>query len=97
MDEGDLYDVITEYGDRYAAIYSNYVYTEKIFYDEETIGKLATTASDAYDKVVDDYTQFIDSYVGGTYNVALLRNTRKSAKAFAVAVEALEKALMAQA
>lgn len=96
MTDDDLYEIINEYGERFVALYSNYAYIEKMVSDE-AIGKLATEASDAYDKVVDDYSQFIDSYIGGNYSVALLRNTRRSAKAFALAVEALEKALMTQA
>lgn len=96
MTDDDLYEVINEYGERFVALYSNYAYMEKMISDEAVM-KLATEANDAYDKVVDDYSQFIDSYVGGNYSVALLRNTRKSAKTFALAVEALEKALMTQA
>lgn len=96
MTDEDLYEVINEYGERFVALYSNYAYMEKMISDEAVM-KLATEANDAYDKVVDDYSQFIDSYVGGNYSVALLRNTRKSAKTFALAVEALEKALMTQA
>ncbi|MBD5128819.1 MAG: zinc ribbon domain-containing protein [Ruminococcaceae bacterium] len=96
MTDDDLYDVINEYGERFVALYSNYEYMDKMISDE-SIMKLVTETNDAYDKVVDDYSQFIDSYINGNYSVALLRNTRKSAKAFALAVEALEKALMTQA
>lgn len=96
MSDNDLYDVLDEYANRYIAIFADYNNTTKIFSDEE-LTKLSTAAGDAYDKAADDYTQFIDTYVGGNYSVALLRNARKSTKAFAFAVEELEKALMAEA
>lgn len=96
MTDNDLYEVINEYGERYLAVLTNYDNALKIAGDTE-LGKLSGTAEDTYNKVVDDYVQFIESYSDGNYSVALLRNVRKSAKAFALAVEALEKALTAQA
>jgi len=95
MTEMELTEVLTEYESRYIAIYDNYDYDR--LYSDEAIVSLIDTADAACDKAVDDYVQFIESYVGGNYSVALLRNFRKSTKAFAVAVEELEKALMSQA
>ncbi len=96
MTDDDLYEIINEYGERYLAVLTNYENAMKIASDVE-LGKLSDTAETTYNKVVDDYVQFIESYSDGNYSIALLRNVRKSAKAFALAVEALEKALMTQA
>ncbi len=95
MTETELTEVLTEYESRYISIFDNYDYDR--LYSDEAIVSLIDTADAACDKAVDDYVQFIESYVGGNYSVALLRNLRKSTKAFAVAVEELEKALMSQA
>lgn len=96
MTEAEISDVLNEYEERYLSIFSNYSNIEKI-YSDKALEKLSDAADAAYDKAVDDYIQFVDSYAGGNYSVALLRNLRKSTRAFAVAVEALEKALTAQA
>ncbi len=47
---------------------------------------------DAYEDAVDDYENLNDVYQAGSLELSLLRKSRKSTKAFAEAVEALENA-----
>lgn len=85
-------EVLDEYETRYLTL----------LFDDETLAKIFSDSSleamydaceTAYDKVLDDYNQFVDD---NKFNVALLRNLRKSTKAFAVAVEKLEQAVQVQ-
>lgn len=94
MTDDELMDVLDEYETRFLALFTEDTLT-KIFSDPQ-LEALYNTTDDAYYKVIDDFDQFTSAYLDGSYNVGLLRNLRSSTKAFAVAVEALEKAVQVQ-
>ena len=94
MTDDELVDVLDEYETRFLALFTEDTLT-KIFSDPQ-LEALYNTTDDAYYKVIDDFDQFTSAYLDGSYNVGLLRNLRSSTKAFAVAVEALEKAVQVQ-
>lgn len=91
MTDAELIGVLDEYEMRYLALFTEEILT-KIFTDP-ALEAMYNECESAYSKVVDDCTQFLDKYAEGNYSVAILRNLRKSTKAFTVAVEKLEKAV----
>ncbi len=86
MTDDDLIEVLMEYDDRYLTLIYN-----------DDVNALYNECETTYNKAYDDFYQLLDTYSGGSYNVAILRNLRKSVKAYAVAVEKFEKAVQSQA
>ncbi len=97
MSDDDLIEVLTEYDERYLTlIYNDEVYAK--VESDPAVNALYNACETAYDKAYDDFGQLLDTYTSdGLYNVAILRNFRKSVKAYAVAVEKFEKAVQSQA
>ncbi len=96
MTDDDLIEVLMEYDDRYLTlIYNDDVYAK--VESDPAVNALYNECETTYNKAYDDFYQLLDTYSGGSYNVAILRNLRKSVKAYAVAVEKFEKAVQSQA
>lgn len=96
MSVDELATLLTDYDARYLTlIYNDEVYAK--VESDPAVNALCNACETAYDKVYDDFYQFLDTYGDGSYNVGLLRNFRKSVKAYAIAVEKFEKAVQAQA
>ncbi len=96
MTDEELAAVLTEYDDRYIALAYNDEIYEKVMSDPALL-ELYNECEKAYEDAYDDFEQLIDSYTGGVYNIGILRNLRKSTKAYAIAVEKFEKAVQPQA
>lgn len=97
MSDDALIEVLTEYDGRYLTlIYNDEVYAK--VESDPAINALYNACETAYDKAYDDFGQLLDTYTSdGLYNIGILRNFRKSVKAYAVAVEKFEKAVQSQA
>ncbi len=96
MTDDDLIEVLMEYDDCYLTlIYNDDVYAK--VESDPAVNALYNECETTYNKAYDDFYQLLDTYSGGSYNVAILRNLRKSVKAYAVAVEKFEKAVQSQA
>lgn len=80
--------ILLEYEDRYVTLVEDNGSVDfsgaAMSYGEECF--------DAYEDAVDDYENLNDAYQSGSLELSLLRKSRKSTRAFAEAVEALEKA-----
>lgn len=80
--------ILLEYEDRYVTLVEDNGSVDfkgaAMLYGEECF--------DAYEDAVDDYENLNDAYQAGSLELSLLRKSRKSTKAFAEAVEALENA-----
>lgn len=96
MSEEELAAVLTEYDNRYIAlIYNDEVYSRAM--TEPEIITLYNECERAFEEVYDDFEELTDSYSNGVYNLGILRNLRKTTKAYAIAVEKFEKAVQSQA
>ena len=90
MSFDELYNVIIDLEDRLINIA---LYNYDVIYDDEELAAIFEEASDAYDKVYEDYVAINDSMESGSLPVQLMRNLRKSTEALAKAVDALEAAV----
>ena len=86
----ELYDVIIDLEERLINIA---LYNYDVIYEDEELTAIFEEASDAYDKVYEDYVAINDSMESGSLPVQLMRNLRKSTEALAKAVDALEAAV----
>ena len=78
-----------EYEVRYYSVLEQY---SDIFNRDTEINALAGETGTKYETALDDYDNLYDVYQAGSLNLSLLRKSRKSTQAFALSVEALEKA-----
>ena len=90
MSFDELYNVIIDLEDRLINIA---LYNYDVIYEDEELTAIFEEASDAYDKVYEDYVAINDSMESGSLPVQLMRNLRKSTEALAKAVDALEAAV----
>lgn len=90
LDTYDLMFVLIEYENRYSDAISSRGF---ISISNPSVEALADSAEEAYETAADDFNNYMDKYNAGHMELGLLRQSRKSAKAFALAVEELEEAL----
>lgn len=96
MTDEELAAILTEYDNRYITLaYNDEIYARVM--SDPALTALYNECERTYEDAYDDFEQLIDSYSDGVYNIGILRNLRKSTKAYAVAVEKFEKAVQSQA
>lgn len=89
LDFKSLSLILMEYEVRYYSVLEQY---SDIFNRDTEINALAGETGTKYETALDDYDNLYDVYQAGSLNLSLLRKSRKSTQAFALSVEALEKA-----
>lgn len=89
LDFSSLTLILMEYEVRYYSVLEQY---SDIFNRDTEINALAGETGTKYETALDDYDNLYDVYQAGSLNLSLLRKSRKSTQAFALSVEALEKA-----
>ena len=90
LDINELTTVLIEYESRYTAALQSATGAAS---QNASVQSAAAEATTAYETVIEDYENLYDVYNAGSLNLSLLRKCRKSAKTFAIAVEALESAV----
>ncbi len=90
LDFKSLTLIFAEYETRYLTVLmENGVQIE----NDSSLKSLDSDAVTKYETAMDDYDNLYDVYQAGSLNLSLLRKSRKSVQAFALSVEALEKAV----
>lgn len=89
LDFKSLSLILMEYEVRYYSVLEQY---SDLFNRDTEINALAGETGTKYETALDDYDNLYDVYQAGSLNLSLLRKSRKSTQAFALSVEALEKA-----
>ena len=91
LDIDSLTVVLLEYVSRYNAALGTA--NSAIGVNTGELNALLSDAEEKYSTAAEDFKNLYDLYDSGTLNLSFLRKSRKSTKAFAYAVEALENAL----
>ena len=89
LDFKSLSLILMEYEVRYYSVLEQY---SDLFNSGSEINTLVGETNTKYETALEDYDNLYDVYQAGSLNLSLLRKSRKSTQAFALSVEALEKA-----
>ena len=90
LDFQSLSEILTEYVIRYNSVLG---YNSDLFNRDAEINALVGETDKKYETALEDYDNLYDVYKAGSLNLSLMRKSRKSVQAFALSVEALEKAV----
>lgn len=89
LDFQSLTLILLEYEARYYSVVEQY---SDLFNRDAEINALVGETKTKYEAALEDFDNLYDVYQAGSLNLSLLRKSRKSTQAFALSVEALEKA-----